>query len=519
MYLRKSSEAEDRQQLSIPAQERELRELATRQGLVVIGEPIAEAMSAKRPGRPGFAKLMDMVTRRQADGVLVWALDRLARNPVDGGAIMWSLGEGQIRSIVAPDRTYTGSGDDKLLMSIMFGMATKYSDDLSKNVKRGNRQALLNGHWPNRPKIGYLRATDGTLQPDPERWRIMCDMWSMRLAGRTALEILDFATEYGLRTPRFGNFGGRKLTMSEVCRIFNDPFYTGKMPFAGELHDGLHKPMVTLADFDLVQAMTKRRESVPLPTADEFRYRKLLRCGACGARVTPELTINRHGARYLYYHCARKDRRRWYCGQPTLEQRKIDEQLADFFGTLQLPGEVIDLVLAELDSIVDVSRQEIPVLRAEVQHAIDKQCELLANLRLMRAADEISASDFASDQARFLAERRRLEAELARLLDRTGILEPLRKQVFLLNRAKDRFKAADNEKKREFVDATILNLNLKDKKLLITAKEPLGSFARLGSNPSLRRERDLNPRYLAVYRLSKAAHSATMRPLQCFFVV
>lgn len=246
MYLRKSSEAEDRQQLSIPAQERELRELAARQGLTVVGEPIAEAMSAKRPGRPGFAELLQRIARHQADGVLVWALDRLARNPVDGGALMWALGEKQIQAIVAPDRTYTGSGDDKLLMSIMFGMATKYSDDLSKNVKRGNRETLLAGRWPGLVSIGYTRDADKNVIPDPERWDKVRELWNLRLAGAAVETIHAHARDVlDLRTPPRGTHGRRHLSLSETYHMFGNAFYAGRMYFGGEEFAGAHQPMVT----------------------------------------------------------------------------------------------------------------------------------------------------------------------------------------------------------------------------------------------------------------------------------
>ena len=79
MYLRKSSESEERQELSIPAQARELQALATRKGLVVVGPPYEESRSAREPGRPLFGELLSRIERGEADGILCWKLDRLAR--------------------------------------------------------------------------------------------------------------------------------------------------------------------------------------------------------------------------------------------------------------------------------------------------------------------------------------------------------------------------------------------------------------------------------------------------------
>src|SRR5882724_2662256 len=83
-YCRKSSEAEDRQVISIESQIGELRRLAEKQGLSGV-EILTEARSAKAPGRPVFNEMMQRIYRGDAQGVICWKLDRLARNPIDGG--------------------------------------------------------------------------------------------------------------------------------------------------------------------------------------------------------------------------------------------------------------------------------------------------------------------------------------------------------------------------------------------------------------------------------------------------
>lgn len=135
LYCRKSSEAEDRQILSIDSQVTEMKRLAAKRGLK-ISAVLTEAKSAKAPGRPVFNSLMERLYRSEADGILCWKLDRLARNPVDGGAIIWAMKEHDVK-IVTPFQSYSQADDNVVWMYLEFGMAQKYVDDLSRNVKRG----------------------------------------------------------------------------------------------------------------------------------------------------------------------------------------------------------------------------------------------------------------------------------------------------------------------------------------------------------------------------------------------
>lgn len=172
LYSRKSTESEDRQILSIESQIRELKEVAERTGVVIL-EILSEARSAKAPGRPVFNTMMERIKKGEAEGIICWKLDRLARNPVDAGALIWAMQERNIK-IITPSQTFSSGDENLLLMYIELGSAHKYINDLSKNVKRGIRAKLEKGGWPNRAPLGYLNdAAAKTLIKDPERFSIV----------------------------------------------------------------------------------------------------------------------------------------------------------------------------------------------------------------------------------------------------------------------------------------------------------------------------------------------------------
>lgn len=121
IYARKSSESEDRQILSISSQVQELQELSGRLRLDVL-EVITESKSAKAPGRPEFNKMMQRVLSGEVKGIICWKLDRLARNPVDGGSVIWAIKQNNIE-IVTPSQTFNQASENSILMYIEFGMA------------------------------------------------------------------------------------------------------------------------------------------------------------------------------------------------------------------------------------------------------------------------------------------------------------------------------------------------------------------------------------------------------------
>ena len=123
IYCRKSSEAEDRQVLSIESQISELKKLSERLNLKVI-DIFTESQSAKSPGRPLFNEMIKKINQGKADGIICWKLDRLARNPIDGGQVIWMLQEAIIKHIQTFDRGYYPE-DNVLLMSVEFGMANQ----------------------------------------------------------------------------------------------------------------------------------------------------------------------------------------------------------------------------------------------------------------------------------------------------------------------------------------------------------------------------------------------------------
>jgi DNA invertase Pin-like site-specific DNA recombinase len=79
------------------------------------------------------------IDRGEADGILAWHPDRLARNALDGGRIIHLLDTGRLGDLKFPTYTFENTSQGKFMLAIMFGQSKYYVDALSENIRRGNR--------------------------------------------------------------------------------------------------------------------------------------------------------------------------------------------------------------------------------------------------------------------------------------------------------------------------------------------------------------------------------------------
>ena len=129
LYARKSTDDEDRQILSIESQINELREFARKENLLIVDE-FVEAKSAKSPGRPIFDFMLKQLESNNADGILAWHPDRLARNSLDGGKIIYFIDRGIINDLRVPTYRFDNTAQGKFMLSIAFGQSKYYIDNL-----------------------------------------------------------------------------------------------------------------------------------------------------------------------------------------------------------------------------------------------------------------------------------------------------------------------------------------------------------------------------------------------------
>lgn len=378
IYARKSSENEDRQIQSIDDQVDRLQQVARERSLTV-SKVVTETKSAKEPyKRPEFTNLLRKIEKGEIDGILCWQLNRLSRNPVDGGELQWLLQKEVIQIILTPEREYL-PGDNALIFSVETGVANQFILDLKKNTKRGTDSKIAKGLFPGLAPIGYLntvieRQGENFIKVDEERFPIVRKIWDLMLTGAYSVDqILIIANnEYGLRTRKTRHKGGKQLSRGTLYKMLSNVFYTGLFLYKGETYEGKHQAMITLEEFDRVQALLGKNGR-PRPKSHQHTYIGWAICGECGYAITAEkkpkfiksLGVTRF---YTYYHCTRK-RRDYLCSQHTTytPEKKL--------------WEMIDKEIASLTILPEFRDWAIDVLK-ENHHNEIRQRELIYQTQL-----------------------------------------------------------------------------------------------------------------------------------------
>ena len=334
LYVRKSSESEDRQVQSIQDQLDRLKELAKNNNLKIV-KTYKESKSAKQPtSRPFFAEMLQLVKDGKADGILCWQINRLSRNPIDSAEIRWLLQEGVLQSIQTIDKEYRPE-DNVLMMSVENGMAEQFIIDLKKNTKRGLESKVKTGWCPYRAPAGYMNdVINKTIVIDPERFPIIKKLWELIISRANsplqALKILN--NEWGYLSRKTKRGGGKPMSQSELYKIINNPFYYGHFRYKGELMPGKHTPMITIDDFDRVQELLGNKIKTKKQTHD-FSFTGIMICGNCGCQITAEekkkyIKSEKKSRTYTYYKCTRR-KDSIPCSEAAITLVDLEKQIAD----------------------------------------------------------------------------------------------------------------------------------------------------------------------------------------------
>lgn len=338
LYVRKSTDEEDRQVLSIEAQVAELKEFAAKEKLEIAAS-FEEAKTAKEPGRMRFGEMLSRLEAGEADGIVSWHPDRLARNPIDGGKIIYLVDTGKIKSLKFPTFWFEDTPQGKFMLNIAFGQSKYFIDNLSENVKRGLRQKLRRGEYPGWAPLGYLNDyKDHTIVVDKNKHKFVKRIFELYATNRYTLkELADKFHEIGLRGKK-----EKRISVSTLQDVLSNPFYYGLFKYKSEIYQGNHEPIITKKLFDEVQVvMQSRGRSHKQKRYNYIFTNGFMKCGTCGCSITAEKQKG-----HIYYRCTKK---KGLCDEKYIREEELTKQINNIMQKVSLPDGWEEKMLKQLE--------------------------------------------------------------------------------------------------------------------------------------------------------------------------
>ncbi len=470
VYCRKSTDEKDKQVLSIDQQIAELKEFSKREHLEII-DFVIEAKTAKVPGREQFAILLRRIEKGEAQGIVSWHPDRLARNSIDGGRIIYLLDTGKLQDLKFPSFWFDSTPQGKFMLNIAFGQSKYYVDNLSENVKRGMRHKLRLGIWPLKAPLGYINDSNTkTIRLDSEKAKIIKKAFELFAEDKKSYtEISLYLHKLGIS--RAGTkHAGEPLKVSTVKKMLTNRFYIGILRYGGEYYEGKHEQFISKELFQQVQKLVPKIKR-PRQYGHDFAYSGLAKCGECNAAITSEKHTNyyKNGTTqtFIYYRCTKKLKP---CTQKYVSESEIQSQVRKLLLDVALPekwGKQWLEWLERDEKLESVStKQNVEKLEQEVK-TLDQKLNKLLDAYLEGV---IESEVYKKKKNEIFEEKLKLNEEISKIqTDGSSWLEPMREFV---ERASSLEKIArannTNEELASFVKTVGSNFFLTNRQLVPT---------------------------------------------------
>ena len=473
LYARKSSESSERQVQSIDDQLKAMRNKAKIKWLHIV-EEFVESKSAKAPWRYRFNEMIDRIKTWEACGILSWKLCRLSRNPKDTWTIQYMLQTSEIESIITNDKDYYPE-DSWLIFSVETWMANQYILDLRRAVNRWLNSKYEKWIRPTKAPLGYMNDKNNywIAIEDPERYEIIKTMWKLMLTWNYLWpQIKDIVNnELWLRTRVMKSTWGNPLSTSTIYRLFKTVFYTGYFYRKWELIKGIHKPMITLEEYDKVQYLLGKKWN-HRPQNYEYAFTWMIKCWECWAMISAEIKERFHQwmnkiKRHTYYHCTKR-KVGVSCNQKYITVDNLELQISNVLRWIELIPEFKDWAVWVIKNNYDTEIENKLAMQENIDKTIRREEIKLKKLTDLLLEDIITSEDFKIKKLSMAESIERLRGERDKIDTRWNEVLWLTEEVFdFCIKANDAFIAWSMQDKKNIFSTLGQNFSLKDWELAI----------------------------------------------------
>jgi len=303
IYARYSPGANQTEQ-SIEGQIYDCQEFARHNNITIVGTYIDRALSGKSDHRADFLRMIADSETRLFEAVIVWKLDRFARNRYDSAIYKAKLKKNGVKVLSAKENI-ADTPEGIILEAMLEGMAEYYSANLSQNILRGMRQSALKCQITGgNIALGYKIGADKKFEIDPDTAPTVALIFDMYDAGRTVTEIINHLNEKGFKTSR-----GVAFNKNSLHRLLKNEKYIGIYRYQDILIENGVPAIVDRALFERVQIKMKKNKKAPARSKAKADYLLSTKCfcGLCGSNMGGESGTGRSQV-YYYYKCTKRKR-------------------------------------------------------------------------------------------------------------------------------------------------------------------------------------------------------------------
>ena len=369
IYARYSSD--NQREESIEGQIRECTAFAEKNGMTILRHYIDRAYSAKTDNRPEFQRMIQDSKEKLFDIVLVWKLDRFARNRYDSAQYKNILKKNGVR-VVSANETISDSSEGILMESILEGFAEYFSADLAEKVSRGMTENALKCKFNGgNPTVGYLIDSEQHFQIDPVKAPFVLNAFKMYDEGSTMSQVRDYLNAHNVCNNR-----GGKHTINSVAKMLKNRRYIGEYSYRDVvIPNGI--PAIVPEDlFERVQEKIEKNKKAPArhKAEDDYLLTTKLFCGHCGAYMCGESGRGRNGTVHRYYKCVSVKKKRTDCKKKAVKKDWIENLVTSQTMKLINDEETVEAIATMLLDMQERENTNLPLLTEqlkETQRGID----------------------------------------------------------------------------------------------------------------------------------------------------
>ena len=353
IYARYSSD--NQREESIEGQIRECTAYAEKNGITIVKHYIDRALSAKTDNRPEFQQMIKDSEKRLFDIVLVWKLDRFARNRYDSAHYEYQLERNHVKLVSAAEPISEGPAGI-MVKSMLTGMAEYYSAELSEKVVRGMTENVLKGKYNGGTiPIGYTVNEEKFFQIDPLKAPFVVEAFQRYNDGATMKELMNWLNDSGVTTNR-----NQKFTYNSIQTLLTNRRYIGENRFKNIVMPDSIPVIIEKELFDSVQDKIAKNRRAPArhKAEDDYLLTTKLFCGMCGAMMFGECGTSRNKNVHHYYKCANAKRTKT-CKKKTVRKEWLEDLVVN--ETMKMIRDD-DSIQSIVDAVMILQEQENTVL-------------------------------------------------------------------------------------------------------------------------------------------------------------